>query len=1005
MRALLLALLVAAPLAATAQPAASAVLIVTTADDELNVDGDCSLREAIASAETDTGVDLCLPGSGADIISFLPTLSGQPIPAAGLVVSTDITIDGTATPDLSLDGRRQGRILMVQAGGSLTLRGLTLRRGLATSGGAVMAAAGTMLTVDMTTFQSNEATGATAAVDGGGAIWLGAGATATITGSLFRANMASGAAGSGGALFNAGGSVTATGTRFSGNTANRAGGAVEAVAGSTTLVDVTLADNDTGSNPGNGGGLHITGAGMATLTGGDVNRNTAVEGGGLWCAATCTMTVTGTMVRNNTATGGALATKGGGGLFNLGTMTLSGATVTGNAATSTFGGALGSGGGILNVGGTLTVTGGTAIRGNQAARAGGGIESNAGSVTLSATAFVGNTTGPSPGNGGALHVTGAGTVTATDVFVRDNTATREGGGFWNDSGTMTLTGSRFIGNTAAGPAADDGGGGLFNNGGTMILSDVTVRDNLATGAAGSGGGVFTLGGTLTMTGGLVRANRANRAGAGIEVAGGGSATLTDVLVASNVIATPAPGNGGGLHAGGGSVTILGGRFMGNVAAEGGGLWASGTLTMMPSATGPVLVRDNEATGATVSQGGGGVYVETGGTAMLTDVRIANNRATGAAGSGGGLMLADGATATVSGGMIERNTANRAGAGIEVFDDATTPGVASVTVERATIASNAIATPAPGNGGGLHTTAAATATLRETTVSGNTAREGAGLWIAGGGALTLTLSTVSGNTATEAGGGVYDNGGATPATITITDATITLNRAGTLGGGVRSQSTDGTSYALRNTVVGGNTAPSGADCAGMVRSEGTNLVQSTDGCTISGPMTGDVTGMDPMLLALADNGGPTMTHLPGPGSPVLDAGQSVSATDQRGFVRTDGLADIGAVERSATGPAPLVAGGEAAKDGDATATFALLAPTPNPTAGDATLRFTLADAQPAVLTLHDLLGRTVATLYDGDAPAGAVQSVRIPTSGLAPGVYVVRLVSAGQTAVQRLTVLR
>lgn len=1005
MRYLLLALLAAATTAPFATAQSLAAIVVTTADDELNTDGDCSLREAVAAANADTSVDACAAGTGADIITFDAALAGMAIPATDLMITSDVTVDGSATSGLALDGRRLGRIADVGPGGALSLRALTLRNGVAERGGAVQVAPGASLAASMVRFRSNEATGGVAAVDGGGAVWLGTDATAVFTGSVFLENTASGAAGSGGALFNAGGTVTATSTWFGFNTANRAGGAIEAVAGATTLVDVVFSDNDTGSNPGNGGGLHITGAGTATVTGGLVRRNTGVEGGGLWCSALCTMTVTNTTILNNVATGGSLATKGGGGLFNLGTLTLVDAIVSDNAATSVDG-TLGSGGGVLNVGGTLVVTGGS-IQRNRAARAGGGIESNVGSVTLTNAVLVGNTTGPSPGNGGGMHVTGAATVTVTGGVVRGNSATREGGGLWNDSGTMTVTGTRFTDNVAAGPAADDGGGALFNNGGTLALADILVRGNTATGAAGSGGGVFSLGGTLTMTGGVVRENRANRAGGGIEVAGA-TAELTDVLVIGNTIVTPAPGNGGGLHAGGGSVTIAGGRITGNVAAEGGGLWASGLLMMMPSATGPALVNNNEATGATVSQGGGGVYVETGGAATLTDVQITNNRATGAAGSGGGLMLADGATATVAGGQINRNSANRAGGGIEVYDDPATPAVAAVTVERATIGRNAIATPAPGNGGGLHTTAAATASLLQTTVSGNTAREGAGLWIAGGGALTLTRSTVSGNMATEAGGGVYDNGGATPAMITITDATITLNTAGTLGGGLRSQSADGMSYVLTNTIVGGNTAPSGADCAGTVRSEGTNLFQSTDGCTITGPMTGDVTGMDPMLFGLANNGGPTATHLPRPGSPVINAGQSMSPTDQRGFVRADALADIGAVERGATEPSGLVADAAqgAAKTGeDGPATFALLAPTPNPTAGDATLRFSLADAAPAVLTLHDLLGRTVATLFDGTAPAGAEQSVRVPTSGLAPGVYVLRLQSAGQTAVQRLTVLR
>jgi hypothetical protein len=58
--------------------------------------------------------------------------------------------------------------------------------------------------------------------------------------------------------------------------------------------------------------------------------------------------------------------------------------------------------------------------------------------------------------------------------------------------------------------------------------------------------------------------------------------------------------------------------------------------------------------------------------------------------------------------------------------------------------------------------------------------------------------------------------------------------------------------------------------------------------------------DPLLAALADNGGQTMTLALGTGSPALDAGNNVAAlaTDQRGsgFPRVFGpQADIGAYE--------------------------------------------------------------------------------------------------------------
>jgi CSLREA domain-containing protein len=44
---------------------------VTTTADELNANGNCSLREAIRAANTDTAVDACPAGKGADVI-FLP---------------------------------------------------------------------------------------------------------------------------------------------------------------------------------------------------------------------------------------------------------------------------------------------------------------------------------------------------------------------------------------------------------------------------------------------------------------------------------------------------------------------------------------------------------------------------------------------------------------------------------------------------------------------------------------------------------------------------------------------------------------------------------------------------------------------------------------------------------------------------------------------------------------------------------------------------------------------
>ena len=126
-------------------------------------------------------------------------------------------------------------------------------------------------------------------------------------------------------------------------------------------------------------------------------------------------------------------------------------------------------------------------------RAGGAIEMADGpsSGRLSRVTMTGNTTGPSPGNGGAVHITGPSNLTVIGGTYSGNTASREGGALWNGSGTMTVRGAMIDGNTASGDAADDGGGGIFNNGGTLrVFAGTTITNNVADGASGSGGGIF-----------------------------------------------------------------------------------------------------------------------------------------------------------------------------------------------------------------------------------------------------------------------------------------------------------------------------------------------------------------------------------------------------------------------------------------------------------------------------------------------------------------------------------
>jgi len=157
-----------------------------------------------------------------------------------------------------------------------------------------------------------------------------------------------------------------------------------------------------------------------------------------------------------------------------GNLSLVDVTVTGGTAEdepSAEGG--GSGGAVLNAG---TLMGqGIVLDSNSATRAGGAIEASEGSSTTLASAdLTGNSAGEAPGNGGGLHITGAGDAKITDSTINGKTAALEGGGLWNGSGTMTVSGTQVTDNTASRAEADGGGGGLFNNGGTLELSETEV---------------------------------------------------------------------------------------------------------------------------------------------------------------------------------------------------------------------------------------------------------------------------------------------------------------------------------------------------------------------------------------------------------------------------------------------------------------------------------------------------------------------------------------------------
>jgi len=107
-----------------------------------------------------------------------------------------------------------------------------------------------------------------------------------------------------------------------------------------------------------------------------------------------------------------------------------------------------------------------------------------------------------------------------------------------------------------------------------------------------------------------------------------------------------------------------------------------------------------------------------------------------------------------------------------------------------------------------------------------------------------------------------------------------------GGGIYND--QGQTVSLNSLVAANRASTAGPDVAGLITSQGYNLVGATNGSR--GWMAADLTGntnapLNPMLGPLRDNGGPTFTMAPLPGSPAIDQGQSGGlATDQRGRPR-------------------------------------------------------------------------------------------------------------------------
>lgn len=340
-------------------------------------------------------------------------------------------------------------------------------------------------------------------------------------------------------------------------------------------------------------------------------------------------------------------------------------------------------------------------------------------------------------------------------------------------------------------------------------------------------------------------------------------------------------------------------------------------------------------------GGGGI--SNFGTLIIDDSRIEGNFGPygfgGQMGLGGGMgggILNWGGTVSINRSKISNNVAQSGGA---IYNqDTMVPGV--VLLADTTISGNKAAM-----GGGIYNVASGDynfparvlavpgVTINRSTIANNSADlHGGGLYNIGTGTVAVLNSTVSNNvagtsffTASSQGGGIYSGGrlldissstisGNESSAARISDALTTESRG---GDEIFFNTTDANSdpatslsarVKIKNSIIGDGASTDdncngGGGYAALITS-GENNLDSGSSCAFA--LSNDRSNANPLLDALANNGGLTQTRALFSGSPAINAGSACPSIDQRSF-RRDAQCDAGALESGAGGnaaPAPV-----------------------------------------------------------------------------------------------------
>jgi len=342
-------------------------------------------------------------------------------------------------------------------------------------------------------------------------------------------------------------------------------------------------------------------------------------------------------------------------------------------------------------------------------------------------------------------------------------------------------------------------------------------------------------------------------------------------------------NGYGIHADDALDTVVRNSTISNSEYD-SGIKLSNNLNNSTLLVDKSDINNNQSSG-----GGGGLHASINSNA---EIKISDSTFSGNTtfGSGGAINIRAFATTsvTIEDSSISGNSSNNQGAGISITNNYSGT---EVSIDRSTISGNT----SGNNGGGLYVTNSGSA-------SGN---------------FSISQSTLSGNTTTgNRGGAIYfDDSSTSPGTLLkliVDSSTIVNNTASYQGGGIYHSGANEI-IDIQNTAIAQNTANSGyMNLSGVFNSvehswvgdNNGDLNFSTDPTYANAPVQSVIDGDESTLTLgeLADNGGPTFTHLPQIDSPLLETGNpataNLSATDQRGLTREVGTLDIGAVERMA-----------------------------------------------------------------------------------------------------------